>query len=301
MALVRRVLGLALPLTALLAGCGGAPGAPSDANKHVDYRGGGDTEGVPQPQPRSPSASDSIAGATPTPSTNESVVRPDTRPGLGTSWGETKSSHLTSAPFSRADFQSPFAMASLFYNNEDGAHAMANSTGFSQSSEGRVDIGNGIATLRLRDADTGRFLSGFHGNNKDFVVGREGQRYAIVVTSNVDSRIEVVLSVDGDDVVDGKPASFSKRGYILDPLGEIEIEGFRQSAEAVAQFTFGSVSDSYAALKHGEAAAKNVGVIGVALFNEAGTNPSLWTRGEVGRRMDANPFPGQFATPPPSR
>lgn len=300
MALARRVLALALPLTALLAGCGGsAPSSPSGPYNHA-YRGGGDSEGAP-PSPQPTGGMDSGAAATTPSSANESIARPDERPGLGTSWGETKVSRLTSAPFSRADFQSPFAMAALYYNNEDGAHAMANATGFTQNSQGMVDIGNGIATMRLRDVDTGRFLSGFEASQKQYVVGKEGQRYAIVVTNNVNSRIEVVLSVDGDDVVDGKPASFAKRGYILGPLGEIEIEGFRQSADAVAQFTFGSVSDSYAALKHGEAAAKNVGVIGVALFNEAGTNPATWTRGDVGRRLEANPFPGQFATPPPMK
>lgn len=302
MALVRRVLGLALPLSVVLAGCSGGMSSPNAGGySRSDFRGGGDADGAPAPTSAAPGMSPSPMS--PSPMANESVgvARPESRPGLGTSWGATKTSHLSSAPFSRADFQTPFAMSSLFYNNQEGAQAMASSAGFSQSSEGRADIGNGIATLRLKDANTGRFLSGFHANNKDFVVGSEGQSYAIVVTSNVNARIEVVLSVDGDDVVDGKPASFSKRGYILDPLGEIEIEGFRQSAEAVAQFTFGSVSQSYAALKHGEAAAKNVGVIGIALFNEQGTNPSLWTKGEVGRRLEANPFPGQFATPPPSR
>lgn len=295
MAFARRVFGLAFPLTALLAGCGSAPSAPSGAYEHVDYRGG-DPSGTPTPVPNA-----SKGGAAPS-TTDDAIARPEQqRPGLGTSWGETKVSRLTSAPFSRADFQSPFAMGALYYNNEDGARAMANATGFTQSSEGRVDIGNGIATMRLRDVDSGKFLTGFEANQKDYVVGREGQRYSIVVTNNVNSRIEVVLSVDGDDVVDGKPASFAKRGYILGPLSEIEIEGFRQSADAIAQFTFGSVSESYAALKHGEAAAKNVGVIGVALFNETGTNPASWVRGDVGTRLEANPFPGQFATPPPMK
>jgi hypothetical protein len=39
-------------------------------------------------------------------------------------------------------------------------------------------------------------------------------------------------------------------------------------------------------------------VIGIALFNEVGTVPVPWTPDEVQRRRDANPFPGQFATPP---
>jgi hypothetical protein len=72
------------------------------------------------------------------------------------------------------------------------------------------------------------------------------------------------------------------------------VEGFRQSTEAVAAFRFGPVRESYANEKYRNT--RNVGVIGIALFNERGTNP--WTWDEVRRRLRANPFPGQFATPP---
>ena len=102
------------------------------------------------------------------------------------------------------------------------------------------------------------------------------------------------MSVDGLDVLDGQAASFAKRGYLIDPHGEVEIDGFRQSLDTVAAFRFGSVRSSYAAQKHGDT--RNVGVIGVALFHERGTTP--WNPREIQRRNDANPFPGQFATPP---
>jgi hypothetical protein len=64
----------------------------------------------------------------------------------------------------------------------------------------------------------------------------------------------------------------------------------------VAAFRFGSVKSSYAEQKHGDS--RNVGVIGVALFNEQGTNPSSWPIGDSGQRLNADPFPGRFATPP---
>jgi hypothetical protein len=41
---------------------------------------------------------------------------------------------------------------------------------------------------------------------------------------------------------------------------------------------------------------RNVGVIGVAIFNECGT--LRWTDREVKKRLRANPFPDRFATPP---
>ena len=59
-------------------------------------------------------------------------------------------------------------------------------------------------------------------------------------------------------------------------------------------FGFGSVRESYAAEKYHNT--RNVGVIGITLFNEVGSDP--WTDEEVRRRLKANPFPGRFATPP---
>jgi hypothetical protein len=69
---------------------------------------------------------------------------------------------------------------------------------------------------------------------------------------------------------------------------------FRQSLDAVAAFRFGPVRESYANEKYHNT--RNVGVIGVAVFNERGTSP--WTDREVRKRLKANPFPGGFATPP---
>jgi hypothetical protein len=59
-------------------------------------------------------------------------------------------------------------------------------------------------------------------------------------------------------------------------------------------FRFGPVRESYAQEKYHNT--RNVGVIGVAVFNEAGTFP--WTDREVQKRLKANPFPNKFATPP---
>jgi hypothetical protein len=52
--------------------------------------------------------------------------------------------------------------------------------------------------------------------------------------------------------------------------------------------------ESYTNEKYRET--QNVGVIGVALFNERGTSP--WRDREVQKRLKANPFSGRFATPP---
>jgi hypothetical protein len=249
-------------------------------------------EGQPSPNTPAPGAD---APKDSSSARSEAGPQPSARPGLGTEWGETRFSRITTVPFVRADASSPFATSSLFYNDEQGARAMANVAGFRRTSSGVSNIGGGAVQIGLRD-ESGRFLNGFVAGDKSYVVGESGQRYTIVVRNRTNNRFEVVLSVDGLDVLDGKAASFAKRGYLVDPRGELEVDGFRQSTEAVAAFRFGSVRNSYANQKHGET--RNVGVIGVAVFHERGTNPGQWTEDEVNRRHDANPFPGQFATPP---
>ena len=150
-----------------------------------------------------------------------------------------------------------------------------------------------LISVGLRD-QSGNFLPGLSVGDRWFVVGEEGRRYSIVVRNRSDLRLEIVLSVDGLDVLDGRPASFGKRGYIIDSHRQLVVEGFRQSTDAVAAFRFGPVRESYAHQKYGDT--RNVGVIGVAIFNERGTNP--WTEREVEKRLKAQPFPGRFATPP---
>jgi len=56
------------------------------------------------------------------------------------------------------------------------------------------------------------------------------------------------------------------------------------------------VADSYAAQKGDDA---DVGVIGVAFFNERGFVPR-WLDADAARRRRADPFPGSFAEPPGS-
>ena len=95
-----------------------------------------------------------------------------------------------------------------------------------------------------------------------------------------------MLSVDRLDVIDGRPASFRKRGYILNPHQKLVVDGFRQNTEAVAAFRFGPVRESYAAEKYHNT--RNIGVIGLALFNEVGSDP--WTDEKVSRCLKANPI-----------
>jgi hypothetical protein len=218
---------------------------------------------------------------------------PTDRPGLGTKWGETRSSHVTITSFERADRADPVASAAIYYNNLEGIRAMAAAAAFQRGWPVLPSPVSSLMMVGLKD-QTGAFLPGLIVGDRWFVVGEQGRRYSIVVRNKSDLRLEVVLSVDGLDVLDGKKASVRKPGYVISPHAQLVVEGFRQSTEAVAAFRFSPVRESYANEKYHNT--NNVGVIGVAVFNEHGTNP--WTTAEVQKRLKANPFPGRFATPP---
>lgn len=212
------------------------------------------------------------------------AAKKTSRPGLGTEWGEGRESHVKSTQFTRAGSR-PDGTLALRYNDADGAPSQK------WSARQPFDVSD-VASVGVRSK--GRYLKGYSTGSGPIVIGEEGERYSIEVKNRTRQRIEVVLSVDGLDVLDGQSASHGKRGYIIAPRGRLEVEGFRRSFESVAAFRFGGVASSYAARSTGSA--RNVGVIGAAVFREKGA-------GDWDIRKGADPFPGergsgQFATPP---
>lgn len=122
-----------------------------------------------------------------------------------------------------------------------------------------------------------------------WLAGNEGERYDLHVQNHTDARVEVVISVDGRDIISGKPGDYRKqRGYVLEPFGSLVIEGYRQSLDEIAAFRFSSLSDSYSARL---GTPGNVGVIGLAAFTEKAREPRRAKRAI--QPIGADPFPGE--------
>jgi hypothetical protein len=271
----------------------------------------GTTAGTLAPPPAQPAGAPSVTASAPAPllpgyagggaaASGDVPVyepHPSERSGLATEWGESRYDPLSYQPFVRAAAQ-PFATAAVHYNDATGAMTQAAYRGATTPPVPYLGAYGGGVHIALRD-ENGAPLPGQIVNNALYVIGAAGQRYTITLTNETAARFEAVVSVDGLDVIDGHPGDFSHRGYILNPHDTVNIEGFRQNEQSVAAFRFGSVADSYAAQT---GSARNVGVIGVALFNEAGVvlapPPDA---NEVYLRESANPFPGGFAQPPARR
>ncbi|MDX2019809.1 MAG: hypothetical protein SF187_06170 [Deltaproteobacteria bacterium] len=116
----------------------------------------------------------------------------------------------------------------------------------------------------------GQPLNTYSHRGETYVMGQKGERYVLRVHNRSYRRVEAVVTVDGLDVIDGKPGSVQKRGYLVPAWGAVDIDGWRLSAAQVAAFRFSSVAASYAG-RMGQP--RNVGVIGVAMFPERVVRP----------------------------
>ena len=210
------------------------------------------------------------------------------RPGLATSFGEQVHSPWNRQSFVRASSK-PDGTGLVYYNNREGIDAMAGSKSKADSTQlisgEKIEWGikGGMSYLPTY---MNYWTLGKH--NRRFVVGKKDSSYSIVLKNRCKSRLEVVLSVDGLDVIDGKTASASKRGYVIAPGETLEVKGWRTSPDTVARFRFSTVSGSYANLSTGEH--RNVGVIGAAVFTEKDVDPWTWMPREVNDRLNADPF-----------
>ncbi len=81
------------------------------------------------------------------------------------------------------------------------------------------------------------------------------------------------MSVDGVNAVTGESASPDQSGYVLEPGGYVNIQGWRKDLSRTAAFYFSDPGDSYAA-RTGRP--NDLGVIGVALFRELPVEQPAW-------------------------
>lgn len=116
----------------------------------------------------------------------------------------------------------------------------------------------------------------YNHNGKIFIEAKEGSEYSIELKNNQWKRILAVCSVDGLDILNGNTAEEDGPGYVINGRDSSRFDGFRVSNDKVAKFVFDYKGASYAADK-GNGAEKNVGVIGIRLFDEKYVPPVIPT------------------------
>ena len=243
---------------------GGLPVAPSSLNEAA--------------------GSDRASPSAPAPATLSQ--RKFSRQGLATQAGYETTSQVSDTAFYRKTTGQPDAVDSFHYNDEAGAKAMADALGGGSKKRGNFSMAGGRLEVALKGSYSGPY-DRYEAGGKRIVIGQPGSSYDILLSNRTKHAVEVVASVDSLDVMDGRSASVTKRGYIIPAKGNLTIDGFRVNAQSVKQFVFGSVDSSAAAMA---GAARNVGVIGLAIYDEDEAQAKLARLVEASKRGAANPF-----------
>lgn len=135
----------------------------------------------------------------------------------------------------------------------------------------------------------GKPITEYTHENEFFVEGRKGSEYEVKITNNSHRRILAIPSVDGLNVITGKPASSTDTGYVIPGYQSVTIPGWTLDKAEVAKFTFSANDRSYSAQSgQGES---NLGIIGVRVFNERYVPPPVvltpyWNDGFIPKGLD---------------
>lgn len=130
-----------------------------------------------------------------------------------------------------------------------------------------------LVDLQVQDLDRQETLPRLPYRGRDYLEGRPGHRYAVVLQNLTGERVLAVVSVDGVNAISGETAGSQQAGYVLQPWQRLEVRGWRKNLDEVAEFEFTALGESYAA-RTGRPG--NVGVIGVAAFRERRPPPPRW-------------------------
>lgn len=116
----------------------------------------------------------------------------------------------------------------------------------------------------------GRKVKEYRHNGLTYIEAKEGTEFSIEVKNHAGQRVLAVVSIDGLDIIEGKPATVDSRGYIVSPYNADTFTGWRKSDTEVGAFQFTQKEKSYATEKGG---GQNNGIIAIKLFAEKYTAP----------------------------
>ena len=182
---------------------------------------------------------------------------------VGTTWGNDVHSAVTGVSAERVD-REPAEMIVINYST-------AYQSGYDQIYSIRIsDLEYAVRDANFRSIPITRHYNNSVGKWQYIIPAKVGMTYQLYVRNNSrDTNYEIVATVDGLDVLTGKPGSLSHNGYIVNAGGSLAIKGFRKNSKTEAEFQFSSASDSYAA-NSAQGDVRNTGVIGFAAFELQG-------------------------------
>lgn len=140
----------------------------------------------------------------------------------------------------------------------------------------------------------GRAVTEVNHNGSTYIEGRNGSDYELHFSNRFSTRIMVVPSVDGLNVIDGNLCGTESPGYLVEPFGSIVIPGWKVDGNTAAKFQFRPTGGPHRYSTYTEAmgqSQENQGVIGFLVFKEKSVSTNFYTS------WTSNNYPDPFFVP----
>ena len=105
-----------------------------------------------------------------------------------------------------------------------------------------VSRADSLARVDIYDRSADVALPVYRHHGRRYVAGQPGNEYAIRIRNCTGRRLLAVVSVDGVNAVTGESASPDQSGYVLEPGGYVNIQGWRKDLNRTAAFYFSDPS-----------------------------------------------------------
>lgn len=182
--------------------------------------------------------------------------------------------------------------SNLFWDMKNIAFSHRNNCGAAKQDSNMYSTTNENTIKATIVDENGNQLKTWVHEGQTFVAGEVGSRYQLKVTNNCWDDIEVVMSVDGRDILSGEVGNpATQTGYIIRKNSSDTFDGFRQTDDNVAAFRFSAQEESYQSKMSGGEVA-NLGVIGFAVFKSKEKFRSMKLSSTRSRRKGSDMFLG---------
>jgi len=137
--------------------------------------------------------------------------------GIGTQWGDGVESHVREVKLARIN-NTPIDVAVIHYSKKAFVHGK----------KVQELMLNGDVGMSIIDDNNNKW-SLFKQDDEINMSGEAGKNYQLYYVNYSRNTYEIVATVDGLDVINGKAGSLNNNGYILRPYSTLSIKGFRKN------------------------------------------------------------------------
>jgi hypothetical protein len=134
---------------------------------------------------------------------------------------------------------------------------------FSIASQDKRNVGEEFRVFRL--------------DGEDVIGVEEKEPFELRFRNNTNQPVQIRLSVDGTDVLSGKPASTKPTGemFLVSPYDSMSLRAWPESMQGGARFVFTTTEKSVAVNTHGNTS--GIGLIAAAIYTDYYSTPTVFS------------------------